>query len=115
MKVLVCGSRDWHNLSAIERRIAQLPDDTLVIEGGAWGADRMARFAAQQRGLFVAEVRCDDPHWKRYGKRAGHMRNAAMLDLQPDIVIAFSNGSPGTNGTMTDARRRGIPVEVHTA
>jgi ABC-type Fe3+-hydroxamate transport system substrate-binding protein len=43
------------------------------------------------------------------------MRNAAMLDLQPDLVIAFSNGSPGTNSTMTEARRRGIPVEVHSA
>lgn len=41
-------------------------------------------------------------------------RNLAMLDEKPDLVIAFQiNGSAGTQHTIDQARKRGIPVEVH--
>jgi hypothetical protein len=36
-----------------------------------------------------------------------------MLDDEPDRVLAFQrNGSRGTQHTIDEARRRGIPVEV---
>jgi hypothetical protein len=118
VKVLVCGSRDWPPLSGtgtIRERIEQLPEGALVIAGGAKGADTMAAGWAVRRGLFVAEVCCARDHWELFGKRAGHRRNAAMLDLAPDFVIAFQrNGSSGTQNTIDEARRRGIPVEVIT-
>lgn len=115
-KVLICGSRDWTDAAVIRERIADLPDGSIVIEGGAQGADASARRFAESRDLFVAEVRVTEHHWHRYGKSAGHKRNHAMLDLGPDLVIAFQcNGSRGTQGTIDEARRRGIPVEVHVA
>jgi hypothetical protein len=70
MKVLVCGSRGWLDSAAIVRRIDKLPDDTIVIAGGALGADHAAAFYARHRGLFVAEVACTDLHWERFGKRS---------------------------------------------
>ncbi len=113
--VLICGSRNWTDTDAIYERVDKLPDDALVIEGGARGADREAGFSARERGLFVVEVVCTDTHWHRFGRSAGHKRNHAMLDLAPDLVIAFQrDGSKGTQGTVDEARRRGIPVEVHT-
>lgn len=36
-----------------------------------------------------------------------------MLGLEPDLVIAFSTGSRGTQFTIDQARKRGIPVEIH--
>ncbi len=114
--VLICGSRDWTDTDAIFARINELPEDTLVIEGGARGVDTRARIEARAYGLFVAEVACTDEHWNSLGRSAGHKRNHAMLDLAPDLVIAFQrDGSKGTQGTLDEARRRGIPVEVHTA
>lgn len=53
------------------------------------------------------------PLWESFGQRAGYLRNLAMLQLEPDLVIAFTNGSPGTQHTIDEARRRGIPVEIH--
>ena len=53
--------------------------------------------------------------WSRHGRRAGVLRNLAMLDEQPTRVLAYHRaGSPGTTHTITEARRRGIPVVVHT-
>lgn len=116
MIILACGSRDWTDTPAIRDRIAELPDGTIVIEGGAVGADSNVRHFAVARGLFVAEVRCEPRHWSMYNLAAGFFRNCAMLDLRPDLVIAFQRkGSRGTQSTIDEARRRGIPVEVHVA
>lgn len=115
MKVLVCGSRGWTDWEAVRSRVLELPRHAIVIEGDADGADKMARYAAEDAGLFWAEVPCKDVHWNLYGRSAGHKRNAAMLALGPELVVAFqSDGSSGTQGTIDNARRLGIPVEIHT-
>ncbi len=118
-RVLVCGSRNWRDPDAIEERINRLPQGTIVIHGGAPGADQMAGSAAGSRGLHSAVVR---PLWRVGDRgalvngRAGFERNAAMLDLEPELVIAFQRGhSAGTQDTIEEAERRGIPVERHAA
>lgn len=112
MKVLVCGSRDWADREAINRRVARLPEGSIVIQGGCRGADVMARHAAALANLHWAEV----PAMWRNGRDAGKARNRAMLDLGPDLVIAFQrDGSRGTQHTIDEARRRGISVEVYTS
>jgi hypothetical protein len=45
-------------------------------------------------------VRCP-ALWTQHGKKAGPMRNQAMVDLLPEIGIAF----PGGNGTADMAAR----------
>lgn len=112
-RVLVCGSRDWADRGRIKRRLADLPDNTVVIVGGAPGADTFAQHEAHRRGLHVAIV---PALWQRYRASAGPRRNRAMLDLAPGLVIAFhADNSRGTQDTIDEARRRSIPVEVHTA
>ncbi len=112
MKVLVCGSRDWDNASFIHDSLAQLPKDAEVIEGGARGADEMARQSATELGLDVVEY---PANWERFGNSAGPLRNIKMLDReQPDLVIAFqANNSKGTQHMIDQAKRRGIRVELH--
>lgn len=114
--VLVCGSRDWQDWAAVADAINALPENTIVVQGGAKGADTHARTFALKRGLFVAEIAVQSSHWEKYGKGAGFKRNYAMLDLLPDLVLAFQrDGSKGTQSTIKAAKRRGIPVEVHSA
>jgi hypothetical protein len=96
-------------MATIARRIEELPPDCIVIAGAADGADQLAMKAATLGGLHTAVVYA---MWNRYGKSAGPRRNRAMLDLEPDRVIAFSLGSRGTQDCIDEARRRGIPVEV---
>jgi hypothetical protein len=113
VKVLVTGSRDWTDYEPIFDRLSACDAGTVVIEGGAPGADRLASHAAWNLRLDHQRFPAD---WKKYGKAAGPIRNLAMLDESPDLVIAFQrNGSRGTQHTVDEARKRGIPVEVHAA
>ena len=111
MKVVITGSREWTDKQRIFRRLAELPDKTTIIAGGARGADTIAAEACEVYAhLTLQEFPAD---WEQYGKRAGYIRNAQMLDEKPDLVIAFWDGeSRGTLGCMKEAQRRGIPVEV---
>lgn len=109
MKVLVCGSRDWHDAVPIYARISELPGDAEIITGDARGVDTIAARAAHETQRKYTVVRAD---WQKYGQRAGIVRNFAMLDMRPDLVLAFTLGTPGTQHTINEARRRAIPIEV---
>ncbi len=109
MKLLVCGGRHYADEDCVDTWLTAVHAARhidLLIEGGASGADTLARTWAQRKGIHVATV---DALWPIYGKRAGPIRNAAMLILRPDAVIAF----PGNNGTadmLQQARRAGVEV-----
>lgn len=101
-RVLVYGSRTWDDDSAIQHAIATLPDDAVVIHGGARGADEMAGRAARKRGLAVEVFRAD---WGRHGRAAGPIRNQLMLDEgRPTDAIGFR--MPGTSAGTDDMSRR---------
>lgn len=112
MKVLICGSRHYNPRYRwlIEERIAKFEPGTLVIAGGATGVDTWAEEAAIERGLPVKIMRAD---WT-LGRQAGYVRNVAMLNEGPDLVLAYWDGrSRGTVHTVTEAIRRGISVEQY--
>lgn len=107
--VVVTGSRGWTDAEAIANDINRLPPGSTVIHGGAKGADTIAANAALARGdLIVRKMPAD---WATHGRSAGMRRNAAMMDLMPDEVLAYwDQTSPGTANAIAAARRRGIPV-----
>lgn len=111
LRVLVCGSRTWTDRVAVERMIDQLPVGSVVIVGGAKGADTLAEVAARAVGLQCEVYPAD---WERYGRRAGPVRNRQMLrEGQPDLVVAFHAdlwGSRGTADMVRVARVAGLPV-----
>jgi hypothetical protein len=112
MKFLICGGRDWNDLGKVRARMERLPKDSVVIHGDARGADRMAGSVGRSLGLLVEAFPAD---WTRHGKAAGPIRNRQMLDQKPDLVIAFHEDLASSKGTLdcvSEARRRGIPVEV---
>lgn len=110
MKVIVCGGRDFDNASAVCKALtaahAKRPI-TLLIEGGANGADKLAREWAKATGIPCETVHAD---WKRYGPAAGPIRNSKMLlDHKPDAVIAFPGGR-GTADMVKIATQAGVKV-----
>lgn len=110
MKILITGSRDWTDRRRIIARLMELPDDTTIIEGGAIGADLVAAHVARALNFHVITAKAD---WSKYGRAAGPLRNRAMLDMKPDLVIAFcKNQSRGTMDCVKAAIERGIPVEL---
>jgi hypothetical protein len=109
---LFCGSRDWADRQSIRRDLRSLPQGSIVIEGGARGADRIAREEAQALGIHVATV---PALWRSSSRSAGPRRNEAMLRLGPDVVHAYPLGGPGTAHMIAAAERAGLEVVVHDA
>lgn len=106
MKVLVCGGRSYGDSEAVWKALDAL-DATLVITGGATGADSHAQSWASRRGkplcIFPAP-------WLAMGKAAGPARNGWMLTYcRPDLVLAFPGGS-GTRDVVRRAEIAGVEV-----
>jgi len=112
MRVLVCGGRDYDDGPHVFRELDRLHESepiTLVIEGGASGADLSARSWAFHRYIQHVTVHAQ---WKLHGRAAGPIRNKQMLDEQsPDVVLAFPGGK-GTADMVRQATQRGVRV-VH--
>jgi hypothetical protein len=102
-----CGSREWSDRDPIRRDLESLPPDSVVIEGGARGADRIAREEAQALGIHVATV---PALWDFYGKGAGYRRNEAMARMRPDFVYAYNLGTGGTEQMIRVAEAECIQV-----
>lgn len=110
MKILVCGGRNFENWSLLSAEMTRLLGEQkidAIIHGGAQGADTMAGEFANVAGIREVVFEAD---WKRYGRRAGAMRNQRMIDEgKPDLVIAFPGGR-GTADMVARARAAGIKV-----
>ena len=102
MRVLVCGGRDFEG----DVSCLQFLPISILIHGGAKGADMTADRWARSRGVHTARV---DALWDLFGKPAGFKRNSAMLFLLPEICIAFPGGV-GTEMMINLCEKRGIPV-----
>lgn len=110
MRVIVCGGRDY-----AERRLLNATLDTIHAErpishlwhGNARGADSLAdAWGRQNPEVSVCPV---PAQWKKYGKRAGPIRNQTMLGQGIDLVIAFPGGR-GTADMIKRAREAGVEV-----
>ena len=114
MRVLICGDRNWSDEKVIEKVIIELPVTTVIIQGGARGADSIAEKIARQRGMDVLTFRAE---WEKYGRSAGPIRNREMLiEGMPDLVIAFHQDlehSKGTKNMVEQARKAGIQVNIY--
>lgn len=110
MRVLVCGGRDYKNKDLVFETLARIHDKTpitLLIEGGANGADFWGGYWADQNCIPHLRVPAD---WNRYGRGAGPRRNLRMLDYKPELVVAFP-GNNGTENMVMIAVRNGILVQ----
>lgn len=126
-RVLVTGSRDWDDVTAIRAAIEQAvidagPRPVLVVHGACpSGADRHADHYAQwMRGKGCSvDVEQHPADWRPGGvfdRSAGFRRNAAMVAAGADVCLAFiRNGSRGASHTAALAERAGIPTRRWTA
>lgn len=115
--VLFFGGRDCTRAShgdVIGYDIARLGVGSVVLHGGATGADDLAGYYARryayERELHVA---CVDALWGAFGKRAGPLRNNVMVRLlRPVYAFGYPTGGPGSAGMIEILDREGIPYTL---
>ena len=117
MRVLVCGSRtyaDAEMMHAVLHRLWKETPFSCLIEGGARGADTLAREWAQKIALKTETY---PAQWDKHKRAAGPIRNKQMLDEgQPDLVVAFPrltlDVSLGTSHMVALAKKAGVRTIV---
>ena len=111
MRILVCGGRDYKDRERVFKVLDGLhclSKVTEVIQGGARGADTLAKEWALKNEVPQIEVKAD---WEKHGLSAGPIRNVEMIKYSPRMVIAFPGGR-GTEHMVSTARKYNIPVQV---
>jgi predicted Rossmann-fold nucleotide-binding protein len=109
MRILVCGGRHYADAVLVALALDTIQKKygiTTIIHGAASGADGLAD--AWATGHSIPQER-HPADWKHHSRMAGLIRNQAMLDTKPDVVVAFPGGS-GTADMVRRAKAAGVPV-----
>jgi len=110
---MVTGSRqytDYEKMSLVLYKYCS--GASVIITGGAFGADRLAKRYAQENGIKYGEIR---PDYARYGSKAAPLRRNLELVSRADKVIAFymHTRKGGTLHAAKEAARQGkLVVEI---
>lgn len=112
MILAVVGSRSFTDYQLLKEEIDKIRKDHKIeglVSGGAKGADSLAEEYARKNGL---EITVFYPDWKKYGRRAGYIRNEKIVNAC-DRLIAFWDGqSRGTNHSINMARDQGTEYDI---
>jgi YspA, cpYpsA-related SLOG family len=127
MKAIISGGRDFSDKIHLETTLKYCLkwwNLSLIITGGATGADTLAHNWATSHGLqtLVKKANWEDitregavirkrRDGSLYDALAGHHRNQLMLNEKPNVVIAFKGGT-GTEQMITISRKAGVPVFI---
>ena len=116
-RVIVAGSRGFHDYQLMERELDKLFNESneffgkeiKIISGMADGADTLAIRYADERKLTKILF---PANWKRYSRVAGFLRNEDMLSVATHLVAFWDGKSSGTRHMIEIAEAKGIPVWV---
>lgn len=110
MKVAVVGSRSFTDYELLKKTLDELyPNITLIVSGGAKGADSLSEQYADEEGIRKLIFK---PDWEKHGKAAGFIRNRDIV-AESDMVIAFHDGhSKGTANSIEHAKKMGKILKV---
>jgi len=105
----IVGSRDFPSRRAVQNFVASLSPDTIIVSGGAAGVDSWAVETARLRGMKTKVFEAD---WRRFGRKAGPLRNAQIVRAIDELAAFWDGESRGTLNTVALAASVDIPVTV---
>ncbi|MCK0510242.1 SLOG family protein [Aromatoleum buckelii] len=111
MRVIIAGSRNASQrdvLAALER-CSWTGFATCIVCGGAKGADEHGAEWGKQQGLEVKNYPAD---WKKYGKRAGPVRNREMAENAEGLIAVWDGSSRGTANMIETAEQAGLRIFI---
>ena len=112
MKLAIVGSRTFNDYATLVDYIASnydIDSITAVISGGAKGADFLAeRFAKE----FEKDIIIFPADWRKYGKRAGFLRNIDIIKECDECVCFWDGKSHGTGHDIELCKKFERPFKV---
>lgn len=116
---IVAGGRDFDDAGLLNDVLSRMvkPND-VILQGGARGADALAKSWALDNGIDSIEVAAqwrvsDGMGGTVLDRGAGHKRNAEMASMGAGGLIAFWDGvSRGTKSMIEIAKQKQLSVTV---
>ena len=108
MKVIIAGSRfitDYMIVESAIERSGFAREITEVDSGGAKGADVFGERWAQLHGVPVRHFPAE---WQTFGRRAGFVRNAQMIEYADALILVWDGLSRGAAHTLLLAEKTGL-------
>jgi YspA, cpYpsA-related SLOG family len=108
--VAIVGARRRTDRETVDRLVASLPADVVIVSGGAKGPDTWAEEAARKRGLAIKIFHPDLAGAESQGTitRRYHVRNQQIVDAADEVFAPVaSDRIGGTEDTIRRAERKG--------
>lgn len=109
MKLIIAGSRTIQvsvpEMQALLDHFGLKPSE--IVSGRAKGVDTSGEVYALSAGVHIQYFPAD---WDRYGKSAGHKRNAQMAEYGDHLLLIWDGQSRGSAGMKAIMTRLGKPV-----
>jgi hypothetical protein len=126
VKVIIAGSRGITDPDVVDAAVDAMfaqprwarqgwsaLDIDEIVSGGARGVDALGEQWARQRRILVERFPVESSHWEKFGKIAGHLRNAMMAGYADAAICVWDGKSPGTRMMIDLMEWAGKPVYVH--
>jgi len=109
----IVGYRSYDNYqefcNIIDNWIQNNSNINQIISGGATGVDSLAEKYAKEHDIPFVVYPAD---WKKYGNKAGPLRNQLIIDASTHLLALPSRKSRGTFDSINKAKQKGIPVTI---
>jgi len=113
MKLAIVGDRHYRNYGKFSKRVDKFIKEngkpTLIISGGARGVDHMAEQYAAEHEIPTKIFPAD---WEQFGRAAGPIRNADIVNACTHVLAFMKSGSKGTMSTVKIAAEVNKPRTV---
>lgn len=120
-RIIICGSRSFDDYELLKNCLDNFfkdnPDYSFtVISGTASGADKIGERYATEKRLPLERF---PAKWNVYGKSAGYIRNAEMLDYamaddaEPFVMAFWDGESHGTKQMIRLAKSKNVKTIIH--
>jgi predicted Rossmann fold nucleotide-binding protein DprA/Smf involved in DNA uptake len=115
--IAIVGARRRGDRETVDRLVAGLPADAVIVSGGAVGPDSWAEEAARKRGFAAKIFRADlqDVDVLSQGRitRRYQAGNQRIIDAADEVfALVAPNRKGGTEDTICRAQRKGIPITI---
>ena len=110
MKIAVIGSRNFTDQILLENELNTIKEKvTMVISGGASGADKLAEKWALDNNIPLEVYK---PDWKTYGRAAGVVRNKLIIESCDYCYAFWDKKSKGTLYSINHCKKVYKPIKI---
>jgi hypothetical protein len=112
MRCVIAGSRgivDYELLLEAFTKFDWSDKISEIVSGTAKGVDQLGERLGFDKDIKVQRF---PANWKKYGKQAGHMRNAEMANYADVAIILWDGVSKGTSNMISCMNKLGKPCRV---